>query len=98
MHLSNITLTDIEKADDVLVSLEDETQNRIDALISKIHGLELLGFASRLAEELIEGSPCPVCGSTVHPSPAIKPPDEDMILSQKDLDGERDFFKNYKGA
>ncbi|HOJ71804.1 MAG TPA: AAA family ATPase [Syntrophorhabdaceae bacterium] len=96
MHLSNITLTDIEKADDVLVSLEDETQNRIDALISKIHGLELLGFASRLAEELIEGSPCPVCGSTVHPSPAIKPPDEDMILSQKDLDGERDFLKTIR--
>jgi exonuclease SbcC len=35
--------------------------------------------AAGLASALSEGAPCPVCGSTVHPQPAVVPPDTDLI-------------------
>lgn len=36
----------------------------------KLRRLFIEGYAGKLAMELDEGSPCPVCGSTHHPSPA----------------------------
>ncbi|MDI3533897.1 MAG: repair protein SbcC/Rad50 [Thermosediminibacterales bacterium] len=37
----------------------------------KLKELEHKNYASRLAETLKPGQPCPVCGSVVHPSPAV---------------------------
>ncbi|RLP78023.1 SMC family ATPase [Mycetocola tolaasinivorans] len=35
----------------------------------------LAGFAGELAGDLEPGEPCPVCGSTTHPAPAVAEPD-----------------------
>ncbi len=37
---------------------------------TRLHSLYLLDQAGVLADELMEGMPCPVCGSTQHPRPA----------------------------
>ncbi len=48
---------------------------RLGAHSVKLETAFLSGQAGILAKELLEGSPCPVCGSVSHPSPAKLSPD-----------------------
>lgn len=41
------------------------------------------GISGELAEQLGDGIPCPVCGSTSHPAPAVKAPNS---VTKKDID------------
>ncbi len=71
------------RAKQVLVTATDAE------LAAKGHALELrnrqlAGMAARLATELTEGAPCPVCGSAEHPAPArpaADAVDDDMIAA-----------------
>ncbi|NEG96234.1 AAA family ATPase [Bifidobacterium sp. SMB2] len=47
----------------------------------------LSASAAALADRLVTGHPCPVCGGTEHPSPAVRPqdvPDEDHLAELAD--------------
>ena len=49
----------------------DEKYKEVDDSYKKMNSLFLRSQAGILAEGLIEGSPCPVCGSTAHPQKAL---------------------------
>ncbi|MBM5816280.1 MAG: SMC family ATPase [Cyanobacteria bacterium K_Offshore_surface_m2_239] len=46
-------------------------RNQASAALLTLRHQQISGMASRLAEGLIEGTPCPVCGSSQHPAPAL---------------------------
>lgn len=59
-------------------------QNRADGQLNRVHAVllelrqrQIAGMAAHLAEGLIDQTPCPVCGSTLHPRPAQ--PSEDVV-------------------
>lgn len=57
--------------------------------LERLKELARSGRAARLAADLIEGEPCPVCGSTHHPrlatSDEIIPSDEELELAERSL-------------
>jgi exonuclease SbcC len=59
-----------------LAQLESELQVAADAeavaaiQVDAVRGAWRAGLAGRLSEHLVDGRPCPTCGSEVHPSPA----------------------------
>ena len=74
---------------------EDTRQfNRKSEEYHAILGAYLAGQAGILAEQLVDGHPCPVCGSTTHPRKAVKSvgtPTEDRVhLSEKAMNDARD--------
>ena len=48
----------------------DAELQRAEAVLRQRRQEMIAGMASQLASELAEGDPCPVCGSSQHPSPA----------------------------
>ncbi len=63
-------------------SVYDATRRDAD----KAQEVMLLGFAGILAEELMDGAPCPVCGSTEHPGKAKRSgevPSQEQVEEKK---------------
>jgi len=75
-----------EKTADNLLNSEKEKNNTILKLDEKIKLLENEEFILKLALKLKENTPCPVCGSVSHPSPAQKISDGvlEELIKQKD--------------
>ncbi len=74
----------VKNYDDTVEQLKQENA-RYHRLSEEYHamlGAYLAGQAGILAEQLFDGRPCPVCGSTEHPDPAVKSigtPDENRL-------------------
>lgn len=49
-----------------------ERRTRASALLDDLRRRSMEQYAGRLAETLVDGEPCQVCGSTVHPAPATR--------------------------
>ena len=49
--------------------------------------------AGYLAEKLTEGTPCPVCGSTLHPLPAVKAPEAPTKAQLDTMEQHKDRLK-----
>lgn len=60
------------QVDRLTLALESATANCTDARARRdtMHRTWVAGQAARLARELVEDQPCPVCGSLDHPAPA----------------------------
>ncbi|MBR1693065.1 MAG: SMC family ATPase [Lachnospiraceae bacterium] len=55
----------------------------------------LAGQAGVLAESLVQNEPCPVCGSTSHPSPAHRPDD---VPTERELEQEKEQWDKARDA
>ena len=61
---------------------ESEIESKEEAFRARQLELELRRGLSRFAEQLADGQPCPLCGSTEHPSPVEQELMEDDLLSE----------------
>ncbi|RUR03489.1 AAA family ATPase [Labedella endophytica] len=79
-----------EKEIATLAAAGDAT-SRLQHLLTR----RLAGFAGELAEELTDGEPCAVCGSTSHPAPASANADP---VREDDLDAARSALEDANTA
>lgn len=70
----------VRALDEILKEVEEEKERTEKLLREKEH----LNLAVTLVEDLKEGEPCPVCGSTHHPAPARKRVDTGEIQKLKE--------------
>jgi exonuclease SbcC len=66
------------KAAQVLASAKS-ARDAAEHALDELHRRRLAGYSSELAQKLIPGEPCAVCGSTEHPAPA-EPGDDAVTL------------------
>ncbi len=50
---------------------EKEILTAAEKKLERLKTLQRVGMAAKLAETLVDGEPCPVCGAVSHPKPAI---------------------------
>jgi len=67
----------------------DGTLNQAHALLLELRRRQIAGMAARLAGDLVDEAPCPVCGATLHPNPAQ--PSEDAVADAAISAAERDL-------
>ena len=68
------TLARKQRAHDAALSASDaarRTHDKIQGRLAEARNAQRSHRAGLLARELVQNTPCPVCGSTSHPSPAI---------------------------
>lgn len=83
----------------------EKNYNDADKKVKHLHHLQREGAAAILAQDLVDGEPCPVCGAIHHPNLAIFseliPTDNDIEKAEKNLkllDAEKNKFANEVSA
>ncbi len=92
-EIKNITAREEEAGEraEKLHRLMEETQERL-SLYRELDNRWFQGEAYKFSVKLVEGEPCPVCGSVEHPKKAEKP---EGIPSEKELDRSKAEYEKY---
>lgn len=84
------------------ISAAEENLNGADLTLKRLQKLQLDGSAARLAAQLKDGEPCPVCGSRTHQaidfSDTIIPRDKEIDDAQKEVDLRKKILDGEKNS
>ncbi|GAB3566854.1 AAA family ATPase [Spelaeicoccus albus] len=76
---------DLQEAEQALRSATDDAQRRRDEYLD-VRERRLSSMASELSADLEDDRPCPVCGSTSHPAPAVRSADAIDSSAEKEAE------------
>lgn len=75
-----------EKEQDGILVAVQEGITFVEKKTAELKGIEQENMAGLLVENLVQGEPCPVCGSTHHPKPAQSLDDEMLSKARTELE------------
>jgi exonuclease SbcC len=94
--LPEIELLETDRAESLIISTRNSVQEKHAALIEMLHGEELRIKTSVIAMKLVEGEPCPVCGSPQHPAPAISSETDAVERIKMDIEHQHKLMDRIK--
>ncbi|WP_150306625.1 AAA family ATPase [Planctomonas psychrotolerans] len=80
----------VDRAHNDALLAEKRASTALSAAATRLDGLlerRLGGYAAELAQQLVDGEPCAVCGSVAHPSPSAH---DGAPVTEADIDDARD--------
>ena len=87
-----VTLSTRVLAAEELVRQAAAAAQRAVLRAAELHRLRIAGIAGELAEALVPGEPCAVCGGTEHPAPAPRDPEHVTVEDVEDADQDRQLL------
>lgn len=93
----NLKIESYENLDELIKEKEREFKDLKNKFASEIEELKVKNIAFTLSKNLMEGKPCPVCGSIEHPEPAKSIDEKKLALLEGKLGNLEQKINEFEG-